>query len=81
MSENATIQKVHVNDIEIAYKVFGEVISAYDLVDPSAVGQPGAKLVYNDAGHWLRDIVADRIRVQGEIRPVVENRIGKILSP
>jgi len=24
MSENATIQKVHVNDIEIAYKVFGE---------------------------------------------------------
>jgi len=63
------------------YKVFGEVISAYDLVDPSAVGQPGAKLVYNDAGHWLRDIVADRIRVQGEIRPVVENRIGQILGP
>ncbi len=57
------------------YTVFGEVLSPSDLMDPAAVGRPGAKLVYNDAGRLLRDIVADAVRARGEIAPLPERRI------
>ncbi len=63
------------------YKAFAEVIHAEDLVEPSAAGRPGAKLVFNDAGRWLRDLVADTLRTQGEIHPVRENRIVEIFHP
>jgi 5'-nucleotidase / UDP-sugar diphosphatase len=63
------------------YKVFGEVISAEDLLYPAAAGRPGAKLVYNDAGRWLRDLVAETIRTNREIRPVLESRIVEVSNP
>jgi len=63
------------------YTVFGEVISPSDLADPAAVGRPGAKLVFNDAGRWLRDIVVDTIRAQGEIDPLPEGRIVEGARP
>jgi len=64
-----------------AYQAFGEVISAEDLMNPVAAGQQGAKLVYNDPGRWLRDILADTIRANRAIRPVVENRIVERFQP
>jgi len=35
----------------------------------------GEKLVYNNAGKWLRDVVIDYIREKKEIATVVEGRI------
>jgi len=64
-----------------AYQAFGEVISAEDLMNPVAAGQQGPKLVYNDPGRWLRDILADTIRANRAIRPVVENRIVERFQP
>jgi len=63
------------------YKVFAEVISAADLLDTATAGRPGAKLVYNDNGRWLRDIVADYIRTHGEIHPLPEKRIVELSHP
>jgi 2',3'-cyclic-nucleotide 2'-phosphodiesterase (5'-nucleotidase family) len=63
------------------YKVFGEAVKAEDLIGPVAAGKPGSKLVYNDAGRWLRDIMADYIRANREICPVTENRIVELFRP
>jgi len=63
------------------YKVFGQVVSAEDLVQPAGGGRHGSKLVYNDGSRWLRDIVADTIRTLHEIDPLTENRIVEVSAP
>ena len=38
----------------------------------------GDKLVYNDSGRWLRDVIIDFIKIQREISPKVEGRIREV---
>lgn len=60
------------------YKVFGDAVRSSP--DYTIIGgtMKGGKLVFNDAGRWLRDVVADYIKEQRTIAPRVENRITEI---
>ncbi len=57
------------------YKAFGDAVKSSK--DFAAVGgtMKGEKLVYSDAGRWLRDVVIEYIKVHKSIRPGVEGRI------
>jgi 5'-nucleotidase/UDP-sugar diphosphatase len=60
------------------YKAFGEAVRAskdFALVGGAVMGE---KLVYNNSGRWLRDVVIDFIREKKELAPVVEGRIIEI---
>lgn len=57
------------------YRAFGEAIrSSGDFSDLGGALHSRA-LVYNNPGVWLRDIVADWLRKQGNVSPVAGNRI------
>ncbi len=57
------------------YKAFGEAVRSSK--DFAVVGgmMKGDKLVYSDAGKWLRDVVIEYIKERKSIAPVVEGRI------
>jgi len=38
----------------------------------------GEKVVFSDAGRWLRDVVAEFIREKGKIAPGTEGRITEV---
>jgi 5'-nucleotidase/UDP-sugar diphosphatase len=60
------------------YKAFGDVVKASK--DFVVVGgmMKGGKLVYSDAGRWLRDVVIGYIKENKTIAPVVEGRIKAV---
>jgi 2',3'-cyclic-nucleotide 2'-phosphodiesterase (5'-nucleotidase family) len=60
------------------FKAFGEAVRSSR--DYAVVGgaMKGEKLLYSNAGKWLRDVVIDRIRAAGIIAPTVEGRIREI---
>jgi 5'-nucleotidase/UDP-sugar diphosphatase len=57
------------------YKAFGDAVKSSK--DYAVIGgvMKGDKLVYNDSGRWLRDVVIDFIKAQKEVSPKVEGRI------
>jgi 5'-nucleotidase/UDP-sugar diphosphatase len=57
------------------YKAFGDAVRSSE--DFAVVGgmMRGEKLVYSDAGEWLRDVVIEYIKEHKVIAPVVEGRI------
>ncbi len=60
------------------YKAFGEAVRAskdFAIVGGAVMGE---KLVYNNSGRWLRDVVIDYIREKKEIAPIVEGRITEV---
>ncbi|MEW6659239.1 MAG: 5'-nucleotidase C-terminal domain-containing protein [Thermodesulfobacteriota bacterium] len=60
------------------YRAFGEALkSSPDFACTGGMLQ-GEKLVYNDAGRWLRDVVIDYIRRQKTVAPQVNGRIKQI---
>jgi 5'-nucleotidase/UDP-sugar diphosphatase len=60
------------------YRAFGQALkSSRDFACTGGMLK-GEKLVYNDAGHWLRDVVIDYIRQQKTVAPQVEGRIKQI---
>jgi 2',3'-cyclic-nucleotide 2'-phosphodiesterase (5'-nucleotidase family) len=60
------------------YKAFGDAVKSSR--DYAVIGgaMKGDKLVYNDSGRWLRDVVIDFIKIQREISPKVEGRIREV---
>lgn len=60
------------------YAAFGDAIRGS--ADFAVVGgmMKGEKLVYSDAGRWLRDVVIDSLREQGTVAPTVEGRITEV---
>jgi len=60
------------------FRAFGEAVRSSR--DYAVVGgaMKGEKLLYSNAGKWLRDVVIDRIRGVGIIAPTVEGRIREI---
>jgi 2',3'-cyclic-nucleotide 2'-phosphodiesterase (5'-nucleotidase family) len=60
------------------YRAFGEAMAASR--DYAVVGgaMQGERLVYNDAGRWLRDVVIERMREMGRLSPRVEGRITEV---
>ncbi len=60
------------------YKSFGEAVRAskdFAIVGGAVMGE---KLVYNNSGKWLRDVVIDHIREKKRVSPVVEGRILEV---
>ena len=57
------------------FRAFGEAVRSSR--DYAVVGgaMKGEKLMYSNAGKWLRDVVIDRIKAAGVIAPTVEGRI------
>ena len=60
------------------FQSFGEALKSSP--DFSSIGGmlTGEKLVYNDAGRWLREIVIDYIRQHKKVAPQVEGRIKEV---
>jgi 2',3'-cyclic-nucleotide 2'-phosphodiesterase (5'-nucleotidase family) len=61
------------------YTAFGDAVRSspdFALVGGSMKGE---KLLYNDSGRWLRDLVIQWLREKGTIRPVVEQRIREVV--
>jgi len=57
------------------YKAFGEAIKTskdFLIIGGMLMGE---KVVYNDSGRWLRDVVVDYLKEMGRIAPKVEGRI------
>ncbi|MHB8068784.1 MAG: bifunctional metallophosphatase/5'-nucleotidase [Desulfobaccales bacterium] len=60
------------------YQAFGEALkSSPDYVCVGGMLK-GDKLVYNDAGHWLRDVVGDYVRKQKTVASKVDGRIKEV---
>ncbi len=60
------------------YKSFGEAVRAskdFAIVGGAVMGE---KLVYNNSGKWLRDVVIDHIREKKRVSTVVEGRILEV---
>jgi 5'-nucleotidase/UDP-sugar diphosphatase len=60
------------------YKAFGEAVRSskdFAIVGGAVMGE---KLVYNNSGKWLRDVIIDYIREKKEIAPIVEGRITEV---
>lgn len=71
---------VATNDFLVAggdgYGTFGEALSVSG--QGTAVGQgmlQGGRVVYNNAGRWVRDVVVDSLREKGRVAPVAGSRI------
>lgn len=60
------------------YKVFGEALKASKDFSVNGGALKCDKIVYNDAGRWLRDVVIEYIKNAGKISVEVEGRIKKI---
>jgi 5'-nucleotidase / UDP-sugar diphosphatase len=60
------------------YAAFGDAIRSSG--DFAVIGgmMKGEKLVYNDAGRWLRDVVIDSLREKKTVAPAVEGRITEV---
>ncbi len=60
------------------YKAFGEAMARSR--DFAIIGgmMKGEKLVYNDSGRWLRDLVIDQMREMKRVDPSTENRIMEV---
>jgi 5'-nucleotidase/UDP-sugar diphosphatase len=60
------------------YTAFGDAIKASR--DFALVGGllKGEKLVYNDSGRWLRDVVIDYLKEKNRIAPAVDGRISEL---
>ncbi|MBI4643848.1 MAG: 5'-nucleotidase C-terminal domain-containing protein [Deltaproteobacteria bacterium] len=60
------------------YQVFGEALkSSPDFANVGGMLK-GEKLVYNDAGRWLREVVIDYMRNQKKVAPQVDGRIKEM---
>ena len=74
--------RVATNDFMAAggdgYKAFGEAIRSSKDFEIIGGMMKGEKVVYSDAGRWIRDVVIDYIRARGKIAPRVEDRIVEV---
>ncbi len=70
---------VATNDFLVAggdgYKVFGKVLKSSKDLSITGGAIKSEKLIYNEPGKWLRDIVVEYIMKKGEIQPMKEGRI------
>ncbi|MBI5076420.1 MAG: 5'-nucleotidase C-terminal domain-containing protein [Nitrospirae bacterium] len=60
------------------YKAFGDAVRSsrdFAIVGGAVMGE---KLVYNNSGKWLRDVVIDHIKERKMVSPVVEGRIIEV---
>jgi len=60
------------------YTAFGDAIRASSDFTAICGLLQGEKLVYSDAGRWLRDVVVDHLKEQTRIAPAVEGRITEL---
>ncbi len=60
------------------YQAFGEALKSSPDYFCAGGMLKGEKLAYNDAGHWLRDVVGDYVRRQKTVAPQVEGRIKEV---
>lgn len=60
------------------YKAFGDAIRSSQDYAVFGGAVQGEKLVYNDAGRWLRDVVIDFVKATKHLTPVVEGRIREV---
>jgi 5'-nucleotidase/UDP-sugar diphosphatase len=60
------------------YQAFGEALRSSRDFACTGGTLKGEKLVYNDAGRWLRTIVIDQIRQQQTVAPRVDGRIKEV---
>jgi 2',3'-cyclic-nucleotide 2'-phosphodiesterase (5'-nucleotidase family) len=74
--------RVATNDFMAAggdgYKAFGEAIRSSKNFEIIGGMMKGEKVVYSNAGRWIRDVVIDYIRAKGKISPRVEDRIVEV---
>lgn len=57
------------------FKAFGDAVRSSKDFSVQGGAMRGSKLVYNDPGRWLRDIVADAFRAAGTVATKVDGRI------
>lgn len=60
------------------YKIFGEAVRASKDFAVAGGTLKGEKLVYTNAGRWVRDVMADYIRASKMIAPTMEGRIREV---
>jgi len=60
------------------YKAFGGVVRETNDFAGEGGALKGKKLVYNDSGRWLRDVVIEYIKEHKAIAPVVRGRIEEV---
>ena len=60
------------------YKIFGEALKSSKDFSITGGALKGEKLVYNDSGRWVRDVVIEYIKDKKKIAPAVEGRIVQV---
>ena len=60
------------------YRAFGEAIRSSKGFEVVGGMMKGSKVVYCDAGRWIRDVVIDYIRKKERVSPQVEDRIVEV---
>ena len=60
------------------YRGFGEAVKSSRDFEVVGGMTKGEKVVFSDAGRWLRDVVAEFIREKGKIAPGTEGRIAEV---
>jgi len=60
------------------YKAFGDAVRSSTNFAVIGGMMKGDKLVYNNPGKWLRDVVIDEIRAKKRFVPRVEGRIREV---
>jgi 2',3'-cyclic-nucleotide 2'-phosphodiesterase (5'-nucleotidase family) len=60
------------------YRAFGEALQSSPDFACSGGMLKGEKLVYNDAGRWLREVVINYIRKEKTVAPQVDGRIKEV---
>ena len=57
------------------YRAFGDAVRSSEGFSVIGGAMKGGKLVYNDAGRWLRDVIIEYIKTHKRVSPAVEGRI------
>lgn len=60
------------------YRAFGDAVKSSRDFEVIGGMMKGDKLVYSDAGRWLRDVVAAYIKGKGAISPLAAGRISRV---
>jgi 5'-nucleotidase / UDP-sugar diphosphatase len=62
------------------YRAFGEAIRSSKNFEIVGGMMKGEKVIYSNAGRWIRDVVIDFIKARGKIGPRVEGRIVEVIE-
>jgi 5'-nucleotidase/UDP-sugar diphosphatase len=60
------------------YKAFGEAVKSSKDFSVTGGAMKGGKLIYSDAGRWLRDIVIQYIKDRKRVAPKVDERVVEL---